>query len=735
MGLNGPTVPWGYVIPPTLSFLVLLGLALISLLRGAKKQTNLLFAAVCFLVSLLNANVAVIAFLPDEVLAGNIDRFVHTLFVFSVPIYIRFIHSFLGIRTRRLIEYLAWLFSLVLVPIVPTDLYLNGFHHYAFGRIGRAGILFHVFSAAVTFTVLYGLILLYRVMRQTTDNLQKNRIKYIFGGMGFAGLLLALTILPISGVPIYPPGNFSFIPAVFLAFGVLKYDLLDIGVLIRRGTVYFLLTCILTLLYVLVIFLFHGLFLTSTGGDSLVLSLILSLIIVLLFNPLNERVHGLIDRLLFRGRYDYRRLLREISGRMASLLSLPQIRTLLIVSISEALQVEGVSLVIQQGRRYRIYQRGEDELGVEGPEQIDLLMGLLKGSRTPLRREVLERIVKDDPHNKIYVGLMNSMAAALAIPLPSPEGLVGMIVLGQKKSGELFVDEDLELLTTIANQAATAIENARSYEALELLNRDLEKKVAERTTALRKALAEKEKTQEQLIRSESLAAIGQLVAGTAHELNNPIAGAMSLLESSLEAIEGSGGVLSNSEEVLDDLRFSVGELRRASAIIRSLLDLSRQTQTYVEPVDINRALDDALRVLHNQYKHLPVVIEKDYDTVLPFVEGNFANLGQVLINIIRNAVQALPEGKGRIRLVTRYDETSDVIRIVCTDNGTGVSAKYLKDIFKPFFTTKPVGRGTGLGLYICHEIIRRHNGQIHVESQEGVGTTMTIELPCRRKQP
>jgi signal transduction histidine kinase len=732
---NVPQASYGYVVPSLLGFVVLLGLALISLLRGGGRRTNILFAAISFLAALLNADIALVSILPDERLALCVDRTIHLFFVFSIPVYIMFVHEFLGIR-RRWIEIAALLFSIAFIPIIPTDLYYSGFHYYSFGRIARAGPLFHFFSAAIAVMIVYCLALLYRAMRKTEDNHRRNRIKYIFWGMGLSALLLAFTILPVSGIPIYPLGNFSFIPAAFLAYGVLKYDLLDIGALVRRGTGYFLLTGVLTVLYILVISLFHSLFLGGAGGGSFAISVILALVIVLLFNPIRERVQVIIDRLFFRGRYDYRELLREISGKMATILNVGQIRGLLIGEIGKALQVEGVSLVMAEGDGFRLYEGGGAVAEEKAPPaDVGILMSFLGREGKPLRRAAVERRRIDAPEYKASAGILDGLCAALVIPIPSRERLAGMIALGQKKSGELFVDEDLKLLTTIANQAATAIENAESYEALEAFNRDLEQKVAGRTAALREALVEKERTQEQLIRSESLAAIGQLVAGTAHELNNPIASAMSLVETSVETIGGWEGQQGDREEVVDDLRFSLGELRRAGAIIRSLLDLSRQTQTYMETVDINRAVDDALRVLFNQYKNLPVEIIKDYDETSPSVRGNFANLGQVLINIVRNALQALPGGRGKITLTTRRCSAADTVVIECSDTGTGIPAALLKDIFKPFFTTKTVGRGTGLGLYLSHEIIRRHGGQIRVTSDQGRGTTVTVELPCERSEP
>lgn len=250
------------------------------------------------------------------------------------------------------------------------------------------------------------------------------------------------------------------------------------------------------------------------------------------------------------------------------------------------------------------------------------------------------------------------------------------------------------------------------------------------------ALLEKERTQEQLIQSESLAAIGQLVAGIAHELNNPLASASSLIQTNIEMIEEQEDHKTELDrEILQDLTYSLKEINKTKEIVKSILDLSRQTQTYEEDVDLNDVIDDALRVLYNQYKCLDVMIEKQYDPDLPVIKGNFSNLGQVFLNMINNAFQALPsapECAGRITLSTSYDREKDCVVAECRDNGMGIPADVLKDIFKPFFTTKEVGKGTGLGLYISHQIIMKHKGEIQVRSEVGKGTSFIIQLPCNR---
>jgi signal transduction histidine kinase len=717
---------YAFVIPPILGFFVLTFLCLLSFLRGPRRSTNILFAGMCLLGALINLDVALVSILSDKTLALRLDRMIYVFFVFSPPIYIQFVHAFLRLKNRRWLETGAYFMSAAFLLFVFSDWFISGFHEYAFGTIARAGPVFHVFSVLSFFTVFYCLFVLFSAMKATQDNQWKNRIKYILGGMGISALLVALNILPVMGFNIYPMGNFSFIPSVFLAFGVLKYDLLDIAVL--------------TVIYVVIIALFNALFWEAGQKHPLILPIFLALLMILLFDPIRNKVQAFIDRLFFRGRYDYHQLLRDISGEMTSLLKLDQIRNLLLESIDAALHVTHVCLFIYDDEqdRFQNYTNHDGSAAEKCGITIDRAgpaIAYLEANRGLLNRSFIERQSRSFNDKQEILDLFEQIRAVLLVPLISKDRLIGFIGLGQKKSGQLFVQEDMELMSTIANQSVTAIDNAKMYEALEKMNLDLERKVEQRTADLRQALEEKDRTQKQLIQSESLAAIGQLVAGTAHELNNPLASASSLVQTSMESIHGWEVEKEARNDVEDDLLFSLKELRRAGDIVKSLLGLSRQTQTYVEPVRINAALDDALRVLYNQYKYLHVDFDKKYEENMPDVQGNFANLGQVFINVIKNAVQALPEGKGKVRLKTRYEKGSDRVIVEIEDTGSGIAEAEIKDIFKPFYTTKEVGQGTGLGLYISHEIVKRHGGTIQVHSESGRGTVLTIELPCHRREP
>jgi two-component system NtrC family sensor kinase len=730
-------IPYAVVIPPVLGFCVLVFLAAVTLLRGRRSPANQLFALLCLLGALNNADLAILSLVAERKAVIAAQRSIYVAFVFSLPVYIQFVHRLLGVARRSWLERTAYLFSLGFLALTPTDLFIRGIHRGAYGFVADAGYAFLAFSLLAGCTLVYCILLLARGLKQATDNRARNRLKYILAGVGLGSLLIGLNILPVVGWNVYPAGSFSFVPAAILAYGVLRYDLMDVGAAIRKGLAYSLLVLILTALYVTGFSLIHALLVRDGPHRVVGTSFLLALLVVVLFQPLRDRVQSFLDGLFFRGRYDARTVIRRLSGELAGVRRSAEIREALFACLAGAIPVEHAFILARKSPAPFFCAHGPDgaAAGIPVLPADHPLVPLLEAAGGPVSRVMLEENVRGTSAAQPVAAFLDASGTDLAVPMLSRHRLLGIIILGQKRSGELFVHEDCELLGTISNQAAIAIESAAGYEEIERMNRDLEQRIEEGTRELRQALEEKDLTRRELIRSESLAAIGQLVAGTAHEINNPLAGASSLLESSLDEFRGrdAGGPV--GREVVEDLEFALKELRRAAAIVRSLLDLSRQTRTYSEPVDLHAAVDDALRILSNACKLLPVTIERRYATDLPPVEGNFASLGQVFVNIIKNALEALSGEGGTITITTSTVGApgNERMSVSVRDTGQGIPAARLADIFKPFFTTKEVGRGTGLGLYISHEIIQQHGGEIHVRSREGRGTEVTVLLPERRK--
>jgi two-component system NtrC family sensor kinase len=201
------------------------------------------------------------------------------------------------------------------------------------------------------------------------------------------------------------------------------------------------------------------------------------------------------------------------------------------------------------------------------------------------------------------------------------------------------------------------------------------------------------------------------------------------VQSAIEDLEKLNKEKQPAQELISDLKFAEKELGRAKGVVASLLGLSRQSHTYFETVCMNLVIKDALKILSNKLKQSSVVITENYEKNLPDIKGNFANLGQVALNIILNAFQAVDPKSGKIILSTYHDDMKKQVVFECADNGPGISESIIRDIFKPFYTTKNVGQGTGLGLYMCHEIIAKHKGSISLEVSESGGAKFVVRLP------
>ena len=736
-----PIEPNYWVIPPLVSFLTLVGLAGLAIVKGKGRKVNLLFAGICLLGGLLSIEKTLASVVTDPDLALRCSRIDHMFVVFFIPVYLHFTHTFLGISRRKWLIGLAYVFSVCLSLLSQGDYYLVEVKQYFFGYFAKGGPLIYLFGTASTTNTLYCLYLLFRSLRQEKDPNQKNKTKYIILGLGGAALMAHFNFLPLVGIGFYPLGNFAFIPLLFLGFAVLKHDLLDIGFMVQKGLIYSLLTGLLTGSYALMIILLNQVFSGIGQRWSVIFSIFFFLAIVFVFEPLKKRVQLFIDRLLFKGKYDYQKTLMSLSDAMASMLNLDEIMDRTLRTLTEVMYLDWGYVMLNDDTQNRF--RVRSQMGMQSnikdlsiAYSSPLISELGRRKRELTHHNVMEWPQSSNEQSHLAEDFDN-LGGAVILPMIFKGDIKGLLVLGNKKSGDLFTPQDLGLLRTLANQCSVAIENAKAYQLIENLNRNLEKMVEERTQELKRALEEKEKTQDLLVRSESLASVGALVAGVAHELNNPIASVSSLVQSSVETMEdmppvqvvGLEGDLAEMEELLDDLKFSLKELKRAKDIVASLLGISRQTEEYSEPVALNDVCKDALKVLYNQYKQTGIEVVEAYEENLPEIRGNFANLGQVCLNIISNAILAVDSRQGKIIITTHYDKARGMVILDCEDNGPGIPKEVMNDIFKPFFTTKEAGKGTGQGLYISHEIVRRHNGNIFAQNNSHGGAIFRVELP------
>jgi len=261
----------------------------------------------------------------------------------------------------------------------------------------------------------------------------------------------------------------------------------------------------------------------------------------------------------------------------------------------------------------------------------------------------------------------------------------------------------------------------RSHEELRELARTLEQKVVERTRALRAAEAE-------TVRSEKLASVGLLAAGIAHELNNPLTGVLTF--SSLMRKK----VVDGSQDA-EDLDLVIHETKRCAAIIRRLLDFSREKAPEKKYADLNALIEETVRIVESpaHVRDIEIALELAPDLPRAWVDADLVK--QVVMNMLVNAQHAIESsehigGKGRITLRTlRVERNVPMAEISIVDTGCGIPEKDLPRIFDPFFTTKGVGKGTGLGLSVSHGIVEAHGGAIEVESTPGSGSTFRVYLP------
>ena len=482
---------------------------------------------------------------------------------------------------------------------------------------------------------------------------------------------------------------YSLLISFFFALAIVKYRLVDIHFIIRGSILYSILTGLVLVIYVLLIKNVCDILANKFGTTSLLVESVFILVLVFLLRPLERRVEEFIDRFFYRDRYLFQLKFFEFTRTLLNILDLQTLSRATVEFISQALVVNkvGIWTLDVEADSYRMNsQTGFLE---ERPfaEESPFIAYLKKSPRAveleyiknyyPLQADVKEMMIEH---------------IVLVIPFQWEEGLLGFLLVGDKRNGKNFTIMEIEALEALAPAMAMAISRALLYQNLK--RKDL-----------------------QMMQSEKLAALGEMAASFVHGIRNPL------------------GIISGSAETLkkkipepvqsEMIQFIREESERINRMLTNFLEFAKPKPPTFQEVnlkDILRRTVD-LSSIPARERGVQVVQEYPQDKVSLFLDPE--QIHEAFVNLELNALEAMPAG-GTLRITLTQKENKDVI-IRVSDTGVGIPAGRESKIFDPFFTTKE--QGTGLGLTIVHTVVKNHGGTISVANNDGGGATFTISLP------
>jgi signal transduction histidine kinase len=572
------------------------------------------------------------------------------------------------------------------------------------------------FSVPFTTFVFFGLYRciydLYRQYRATVTRVEKARLRYLMIG-GFVATTLALTdFLPRIGVTWPTVGNvLTILYLYFLSQTLFRYRLLDLNELVGKMFVLGSLVGILTLVY--------GLLLVWIGGGSpqglfILNTVVASFVILILFEPVRTWLESVVARYLVRERYELRVRMEDLRRELMNVIDVREMIRRILASLEESRRVTHASIYLLDPDG-----AGYDLAGHVGPKPVDRIdlatrrpfFDRLRSS--PVLLEQLERELREieaataEPTPNKDVETLDAIARTLeelkssaAVPILGGGGddiVLGVLGLRDERMRDAFGLDDLDLFRALAAQAAITIENSRVYERMKERDR--------------------------------LAALGEMAAGLAHEIRNPLGA----IKGAAQLLVGGDGKPVVGEDAGEFISIIVEEVNRLNKVVSQFLDYARPYKGEPAEVDVNEVVRRTMQILEAHEHPQKVKLDVRLQAELPRVRGDAEQLRQVFLNLGLNAVEAMPEGgtltitTARRRTQRRGEKPTSFVEVRFHDTGKGIAREHLKNLFIPFFTTKE--KGTGLGLPISQRIILQHGGAIDVRSEPGKGTAFTVFLP------
>ncbi len=570
------------------------------------------------------------------------------------------------------------------------------------------------------------LTVLWNRMRGAPTRVERARLLYLFIGACVAIALSTLDVLPRFGVP-YPLEGLGAITLTifmfFLSQTLLRHRLLDLHEFLGKIVV-------VTALGLVLVAIYGGL--VSWVGNRPELfyfnTLVASFVILSLFEPMRDKVEEWVIVTLFRERYELVRHLEQLRDRIATVIDPARLGTVLLDGLAETRRVTHVSLWLLADDRpgYRLLaSRGPPPAPFLDPATARALLGAAGAGQKAILLENIDRRMAElraylppGPSDREPRGApasvgddlkrlhdaraaMTTMRAGIAMPLAAGDRVVGFLACWDERVQEAFASNEIAALIEVAERTALVIENSKLYQ--------------------------------QMKERDRLAALGEMAAGLAHEIRNPLAA----IQGAIQLLLPQGGARGQDREGAEFLGIIADEVRRLNGVVTQFLDYSRPVRAALAPGDVNEILRKTMALLQADIpERVQLTVELAED--LPRVSCDPEQLRQVFLNLALNAVQAMPQG-GELRIGTRLarDEVAlwrdtprrgDLVEVRFRDTGPGIPEEAREHIFVPFFTTKE--KGNGLGLAICQRIVKSHGGTIGVRSAPGEGAEFVIALPA-----
>lgn len=625
----------------------------------------------------------------------------------------------------------------------------------------KPGILFYFFHIWFSFNVIFSLSILIKSLNASKKPEVHKRNFIVLMGMliGFAGGMTNHFMWYKVNIP--PVGN--ILVAVYVAavaYAIIRHQFLEIEVIVRKTLIFAGILGVVFALFTAATFLIRDVISIQFKLSPTWANIISLVVIVLSYDYIRNFLINLTDKFLFQKGYNYQKLLKDASRGMSKIESLEHLLSLVIHFITMKMRVKNAAVLskVVDSSNFRMeYQRGYEKNFLEFHlEEDSPLIRYLRQEKEAVDLERINEYLDSGSKKKSRSGgyqiydfaaireEMQRIHSVCCVPSFLGEDLRNILLLGEKKSGQFFTDEDLSVLYTLAQESSIAIENARLFDEAVRKSAELEKineQLAFSRDLLSKALAETEvankqlqDTQAQLIHEQKMATLGRLAASVGHEVNNPLTILSMNVSRALLKYRKNPDL--RVSEILDLFDKMEQNINRIKAVVNTLTGLLKKSEKgKFEPLSLKLILEETLPLVQFQTyldNLTGTEVEFDVPSSLPLVRGDLERLQEVFLNLFINAYHAMAEKRDRkIKVWAEVSaENQGFVSIYFQDNGSGMKPETMAKIFNYGFTTKPPGRGSGLGLYMCKYIIELHGGDIKVTSELGAGTTFILTLPA-----